>query len=255
MITNPLLYRFLGLKRISELFSALNRESKRPKRGSLSSFPVILAILVSLLPFYSSFLTLYAKRLDITTVFVGIATCLAIVLRNRIGITLKKTTRWKVPFSLTHTAFAIGAIPTVIMLIIAPHSFSHISTNQNIQPVFEVERIPIISVALFILGVSVWAGVTEEIIYRNMLISIIRRWKAIKRPITRNVLAVFVSSAIFALTHLPTWGISLSVAHFGLGVGFGLAYIATGELILPIIFYHIAFDILSLTFSYLSYRF
>jgi hypothetical protein len=50
------------------------------------------------------------------------------------------------------------------------------------------------------------------------------------------------------------WGLTPSLTLTGLGIGFGLAYIAIGELILPLIVYHIIFDALSLSFAFLAYK-
>lgn len=103
-----------------------------------------------------------------------------------------------------------------------------------------------LGIALMVIKVSVWAGLTEEIIFRGMLISILRRWQAFNKQLHRDLFAVIVSAAVFGLSHIFVWGPVMALVLFGLGLGFGVAYIAIGELLLPVVVYHIGFDILSI---------
>ena len=71
--------------------------------------------------------------------------------------------------------------------------------------------------------------------------------RTLSRPACGDVFAVLASGIIFGLAHIPSWGIALSLAITGLGIGFGVAYVANGERLAPLIVYHAVFDICSLT--------
>jgi membrane protease YdiL (CAAX protease family) len=102
-----------------------------------------------------------------------------------------------------------------------------------------------------ILIASLWAGVTEEFIYRGMLISFLRRWRLFSQQRINDLFAITLSGLLFGLSHLAMWGPLMSLSLIGIGIGFGLAYIATGETLLALIIYHILFDALSLSVSFL----
>ena len=104
--------------------------------------------------------------------------------------------------------------------------------------------------AFMALIVAVWAGLTEELIYRGMLISALRRSKFNLSTRRKDSLAIVVSALIFGIGHVPFWGVPMSLAVTGVGVGFGVAYIATGELLVPVILYHIGFDLISILVSH-----
>jgi len=111
------------------------------------------------------------------------------------------------------------------------------------------------NLSTFIVQVSVWAGLTEEFIYRGLLITALRRSPMFgMNQINKDKVAILVSAVIFGFSHYMLWGLPASLTLTGLGLGFGIAYIAIGELILPLIVYHIIFDILSLSFAFLAYK-
>lgn len=250
MIRNPLLRRFLGLDRIALLGEALKANTSALPGHGIGLAEVTLALAIASLPFLSFFARNTNSKLDITTAFVGIATVLAILFRVTRKIPFYHAKEWRRDISLTHTAFAIGCIPAVLIVLIDPEALSHLNATKSAVQVVPGARPSSFGLALFVLKVAVWAGLTEEIIFRGMLISVLRRWQLLRTQRARDTLAVVVSATMFGLSHLPVWGPSLSLALVGLGVGFGAAYLAIGEAIMPLVLYHIIFDVLSLTAAY-----
>ncbi len=250
-INNIHLKKFFAQERVNALLSELNKQSKEFSCKRIGVIRVLLAIFISLLPALSHYLYIYRAEVDITTILVGVATVLSLLFRIRHQIPFSSVKNWNKSLGLTHTAFALGCVPIVILLLISPESLippqASPEGGSSTQP-------SATSVVHFILGVSVWAGLTEEIIYRGLLISVLRRCTIFKDQITRDRMAILLSAVIFGLSHYYLWGPSLSIALIGLGLGFGMAYIAIGELILPLIVYHIMFDVLSLSFAFLAHK-
>ena len=79
-----------------------------------------------------------------------------------------------------------------------------------------------------------------------MLVTALRRIELFATQHQRDLFAIFFSAALFGVCHFALWGPYMAFAVAGLGFGFGLAYIAIGERLLPVIVYHIIFDFLSL---------
>ncbi|MDZ4784494.1 MAG: CPBP family intramembrane glutamic endopeptidase [bacterium] len=250
---NPVILKFLGKDRIKTLLIAIGTTSSIEVRPAISLLRGIIAIFIALLPVFSQYLVIYKDTVDITTVFIGVATCLAVLFRIRHKIPFLAVSNWKTALSLTHTAFALGCIPIVVLLIINPNSFVPVHQNAQVNT-FNAEGPPIVSILFFIFSVSVWAGLTEEIIYRGLVISAIRRCAILGKQITRDRLAILISALLFGLSHYPVWGFPVALSLVGLGIGFGMAYLAIGERVLPLVVYHIAFDILSLSFSYMAHK-
>lgn len=103
-----------------------------------------------------------------------------------------------------------------------------------------------------VIMISMWVALVEEILFRGVLVSILRRWKLISTQRQRDVFATLLSASIFGFAHYATWGPIAAIALVGLGIGFSIAYIANGEQLLPLILYHFAFDLLSISISVYS---
>ena len=251
MIRNQFLIKFLGIARFQELRCALSSESKVSKTPSLGSAHVFLAVMLALLPAISGSLGSLPSDVDITTVLVGTAAVLAVMFRNRVQIPFLAVDNWKRSMHLVHTAFAIGCIPALLLVLFHPEALYLLSkpVQQDSPGVHTV-----IPWWLFVLQVSMWAGFTEELIYRGLLVSVLRRWSALHTQPARDLFAVTLSAFVFGLGHLSSWGPGMSMALVGLGFGLGLAYLAIGERLLPVIIYHILFDALSLSCALFSYR-
>lgn len=242
---------FLAIDRIQALGRAFSTESNISAKPELNSVTVFAAVLLSCLPAFFGFIGQPNSGVDVITIIVGVTAVLAILFRIRSGLEFHSTTRWFTSLSLTHTAFALGAIPAVILFILYPNSLLQVGQNQSVSssssgPLAQAGWYQISS---FVLGVALWAGLTEEIIYRSLLVSVLRRWSGNLPQRQKDILAIVVSAGIFAASHITTWGFLLSFGLFGLGIGLGVAYIAIGERLLPLVLYHAAFDFLSLAFS------
>ena len=249
---SKLLGTFLGLDRIKELFLAYRAETlTKCAFPQISSITVFYAIAVAALPALGFFIKGEVGRLDIATVAIGIATCLAILFRLNTKLSIESIPNWRRALRLTHTAFAFGCIPIVAIVVAFPDSIFQVRDYIAQGEDGGVREVTSSSAIWFVLSVSVWAGLTEEIIYRGMLISALRRWRGIREQWQRDLFAISFSSLMFGLVHLHTWGPIMAIALVGLGVGFGMAYVAIGERLSALIIYHILFDVLSLSASFL----
>lgn len=243
---SKLFRKLLAINRIERLYNTFLEQSRSKPEGSVGTVPVIIAIVIAVLPALAANIELPAKTVDLTTVFVGISTCLAIIYRVKHKIPFHSVKEWTRSFDLTHTAFGLGCIPAVYLAIFHPHALYELGQSTGMSSAGSAQGPSSLEIFMFLLKVSVWAGFTEEFIYRGLLVGVMRRWRLIKNDMLRTLIAIIASALIFSLGHVAHWGILMSVALFGLGLGFGVAYIATGELLLPIIIYHICFDMLSL---------
>ncbi len=251
-MSSPSLKKFIGIDRIGHLLQKFSDQSKTETPVQVSYIGLIVALGISLLPAASHFLEPYQEQIDIVTVFIGTATVLSILFRVRHRIPFLSVTNWRQSLSLTHTAFAIGAIPTAFVLLFSPESLlpPPQMLNSGTEHGIVVDRMWQV-----ILQIAVWAGLTEEFIYRGLLISAIRRSHLLGlSQLKKDKVAVIVSAVIFGFSHYMLWGLPASLTLTGLGIGFGIAYIAIGELLLPLIVYHIIFDALSLSFAFLAYK-
>jgi membrane protease YdiL (CAAX protease family) len=247
-MSETLYRRFLGLDKFRSLFQALAAQRRKAPAPTMGTFGVALAILIAALPLLSFYGSPGDSTVDYSTILVGVAACLGIIYRTKNKIPFLSVEAWKPSLRLTHIAFALGCIPTLFILIFSPQALFHISAPARASGQ-SPNTASLVTIFSFIVGTATWAAVTEEFIYRGLLISVLRRWKAVPDAGIRDALAIIVSALIFGLAHLPSWGPAMSVALFGLGIGLGMAYVAIGELLLPLIVYHIVFDILSLTFA------
>lgn|GEM_PF-1349746 len=254
------LHRFLGVERWRALGEALKAETQLcpvPKQGS---WAVLGSTLVALLPLpfiYLNSVQPSATQLDLPLLVIGVTTLVAILLRGRMQLYYNRVTTWREAFSLTHTAFALGCIPAVLILFFSPELFSQ--QQQFVQeklvtkaPQQISQTMLILQTLLTFLLVALWASVTEEIIYRGLLVSVVRRWDLGMAQKYKDILACVLGGSIFGLAHLPTWGPIAALALVGLGIGFSLGYIANGEKLMPLIVYHFLFDMISMCVSSLG---
>lgn len=247
------LFHLLGVDRIKELYYAYRSETlNKCAYPQLSSITLFYAVLVAALPAFSFFIKDLSVRIDITTVAVGIAVCLAVLFRLNTRLSIESIPDWRQALRLTHTAFAIGCIPIVAIVIAFPDSIYQVRDYVSAADGKSTGMPPVRSAIWFILSVSVWAGLTEEMIYRGMLVSALRRWHGFSQQWQRDLFAVTISSLMFGLVHLYSWGPLMSLALVGIGAGFSMAYIAIGERLSALIIYHILFDALSLSASFFA---
>ena len=249
-ITNRLLKKFLAGERFYALFKAYRTASNTKVRPELPFVALLIAVVLALFPTLAP-LAPNALGLDMTTFFVGLAAAFGLIYRNTHALPFPHVTHWRESLSLTHTAVALGCIPVVALLIIHPQALYVLGTGSDSSGNSQLLAGQG-SKLFFIAKVATWSGLTEEIIYRGCLISIARRFFAEYRH--RDLLAIVLASLLFGIAHLPSWGIPMSLALMGLGVGFGVAYVAIGEKLMPVVIYHILFDCLSLGFAMVSYK-
>jgi len=142
-----------------------------------------------------------------------------------------------------HTAFAIGVIPALFMVLIFRDSFTQgLAVGESSGgPRGGMHG----NILLVILGVSIFAGITEEIIFRGLALSALRRlWHDRS---WRDAASITVSSILFGAFHAVLWGPAVGVALAGIGAGLGAGYVASKERLAAVIVYHSAFDFLSLS--------
>jgi membrane protease YdiL (CAAX protease family) len=246
MIGNQYLRKFLALDRISAVYAALSRQASRAAVPATGNVALLTAFLLACMPLFAHFLSPKDPRLDLVSVLLGSSACLALVLRNRLGIRFTSVSNWRQALGHTHVAFGLGCIPAVVIFLLQPQAAqqigSGISASQSSAP-----STP--EVVLFILAVACWSSLTEELIFRGLLISVLRRWQGLHQQWQRDCAALTLSSLLFGLAHLPAWGPLLSLALVGIGFGLGVAYLAIGERVLPVVIYHLVFNALSLSFA------
>jgi len=243
---NNLIRRLLGLNRFQELAACWNAAGAQDSQPSVSHSTVFVAILVALLPLASAVFASNNSANFIITLAVGCSALFAVVFRLRNGLMFSAVLDWKRSLSLTHTAFALGCIPALIIAFTDVQALSGVH-KEAVTGSTEGQGVPMGSMILWIIQVSLWAGITEELIFRGLVVSVVRRWRIFASQRHRDLLAVILGALLFGLSHLPTWGPAMSLAIVGLGLGFGVAFIATGEQIMPLIVYHVIFDLLSLS--------
>jgi membrane protease YdiL (CAAX protease family) len=242
-------HKILGLDRCQELYAHWCVAGDQRLSPELSSRTVFVGVLVAALPVAAAFLTNTTELQTILTYTVGLATLFAIVFRYRSGILLQSVGSWRDALKITHTAFALGCLPALIVLAFDAEGLTGLRKEEISSSYVQEGRPDRTAILLWILQVSAWAAITEEFIFRGMLVSVLRRWRVIANKPWRDASAVFLSAALFGLAHLPVWGPSLALATFALGLGFGIAFIATGEVVMPLVVYHFLFNTASLSFA------
>ena len=251
--------KFLGTERWRALIAAYKSETQKIASPGLKLDSLIVALLISftpvLLTFWEELRPEGAPPSPLPTLGFGVCTLLALVVRSRLGLPFTKTINWKQSLGLTHTAVALGCIPTVFILILSKtllaerHDTLAKAVGGASNPGAPIGLLGSISI---VLAIAAWVAITEELIFRGTLMSVIRRLKFIKTQKNRDLTAIVASALIFGLAHYMTWGLLPAIALAGLGLGFGTAYIANGEQLVPLILYHFVFDALSIAVSMLS---
>ena len=254
MVKNKYIRRFLAIEQSKELIAAFKAQDKVDLKGKLGRSEMILAIAVAMIPALTLELGKRLGAMHIGVVGIALAVLLSFWLRHEYKIKYKYVQSWKKSFRVTHTAFAAGCIPLLIVFLI---DRDLLYTVEDLKYVTGSQTIPFnpFHRVIFVLKVALWAGITEEVIYRGMLLSILRRVHYFKTQSARNWFAIFVSSIIFACGHVPGWGLGMLFPVLCLGTGLGIAYVALGEKLLPLIVYHIIFDILSIVCYLLGLKF
>lgn len=248
---SPRLRKLLAVDRIELLFQAFSAESK-DDLPPVRWFIVALSLCIGCIPMIVAFPSVLEQLGQNAFIFSGLALCLAIVLRNSARLPFRSVSSWKESLSLTHTAFGLGCIPAVLILCLLPDSAPRLT---DMAPAESAAGSPSeLPLAAFVLQVSIWAAVSEEFVYRALVLACLRRSPAPFSQRKKDVIAIFISAAMFGIAHLPLWGVALSIGATGLGLGFGLAYVASGERLIPLIVYHAIFDILSITATILLLR-
>lgn len=256
MSVSTIFSRLIGSARWQALWAAWKTEAEICPVPLLGTSAVIAALIIGCAPFG----LLYAAGhnpeapTNFPLIVLGVTAAVAIVLRWQMHLSYNRVLSWRTALSLTHTAFALGCIPAVALLCAFPEALlaqrevleSGIAQGSALKP---GALATIVAVSLL---TAVWAAVTEEVIFRGLLVSVLRRWRAIPTQRLRNVVACILSAVLFGLAHLPSWGPVASIALIGLGLGFALGFIANGEKLMPLVVYHFAFDILSISAAVLA---
>mgnify|MGYP005726663039 FL=1 len=246
------LYYLLGITQVRNLLTALKREQQSCPVPILGSFAILLAIAIACLPILAQWARPSDADLDLPTMMIGVATCLALVFRVRVGIKRpQQAYDWKRALSVTHTAFALGCIPAVVIVVIFPDTLSQFAAAKSTAAHSHAPPPSLWDTLSFIAIVAIWAGITEEYIFRGLLVSTLRRWSVLKDCWFRDATAVSFSALLFGVIHMPQWGPLMGVALVGIGAGFSLAYLASGERVTVVILYHIVFDAISLSIAVL----
>ena len=172
---------------------------------------------------------------------------------RRLGLPFPSTRNWKRSLSLTHTAVALGCIPAVLLVLLWPELLAErhdvLTQSMQAQPAPGAAKPPLLYVVAFVLLIAAWVAVVEEVLFRALIVSVVRRWNFLPRQRQRDIAAALISALLFGIAHYVTWGPIASLALIGLGLGFVLAYIANGEQLLPVVLYHFIFDVLSISVS------
>lgn len=262
-IHDTYLHTFLGTSRWKRLAGTLREESGETPLKSLGWEAIVMAFIVSLAPIGISAINSYCAQdlSDLSTITFGIAALLAILFCDRLKRNsplppLSNSTGFfpfKATLSNTHTAFALGCIPAVIILALNPNILAErgdiiqealapapATQQQAATAVFDLSTIPMV------LALTVWVAVTEEYIYRGMLIGSLRRICCLKTQRQRDILAVTTSSIVFGFAHYFSWGLLPALALCGIGAGLGIGFIASRERLATLILYHFLFDSLSI---------
>ncbi|MCC6220157.1 MAG: CPBP family intramembrane metalloprotease [Deltaproteobacteria bacterium] len=252
--------RFIALDRWKALFGELKNQSRQDFDQRLGISAIINAVLISTIPIIFVFLDTYNTRktaMHLPTIAFGTCAVMAIWLKWRYKLShLASTKNYKELLSLTHTAVAAGCIPAVLLMVFAPELLTQRRelVTAAASPLASDAPLSIwalLSSVIIVVLIAAWVAITEETIFRGLLISVIRRANFFAKQSTNDLMAVTLSAMLFGLAHYPTWGIIPTIAMLGLGIGFGIAYIASGERLIFVMIYHFLFDSLSILVSLL----
>lgn len=234
---------FFGIPQWQELLRAVCEPIDASSGRLVLGTPLSLAAIVVVLSVTFFIGKTAAPDFDFPSLALGICTILGILLTQRAGIALFRDDQFFTHLRLVHYAFALGCIPGVLLLLGGEITVPHLSTSDRVIP---SEGASLMSALWFAFLVSAWAAVTEEVLFRATFIGILRRSRWYSGSRTADLFIVFLSASAFGLSHLPSWGVSLAVANFGIGLGLGLAFLACKERLLPLIVYHFLFDFIGI---------
>ena len=241
-----MLAKFVGVERWKILFNALKLEFVKPLSANKNITDAVFALcLCSIGPIIAAFEVRYEANATLySTLGFGISAIFAILFQRSIQRDKGNLTA-KQSFSLTHTAFALGCIPALLVLALDPSLLAKREQLLNASAQGSTVQISKITLLFYISLFALWVAVTEEYLFRGLLISIIRRCASFGSPRIRTGVACLLSSILFGAAHWPLWGAGASLALTGIGLGLSLGYVANGERIWPLIIYHWGFDFLS----------
>ncbi|MCB0324508.1 MAG: CPBP family intramembrane metalloprotease [Bdellovibrionales bacterium] len=253
---DTVLKAFLAVDRWQRLRVALGRQSATCAEPAIGSSVVVAALLLASTPVALTIVDQLTPETSsrLPTIAFGVCAVLGIVLRWRTGLPFFRTHHWRESLGLTHTAIALGCVPAVLVVLFVPELLAQrhdILTEAVSQAQPDVPQMSLFETLASIATIAMWAAVVEEVLFRAMLVSVIRRWRVLPLQRHRDIAAAVTSATIFGAAHYATWGPLASLALVGLGLGFVLAYIATGEQLLPVVIYHFIFDALSIGLSIL----
>lgn len=243
------LKKFIGIDRWALLYRTYHHSSKLKITRDINTYTLLLVIIITFTPILCSIFF----NPNITTIIFGLVCVISILLRNNLNFPeINSYKGIKLDMMLTHTAFAFGCIPAAFLLLLFPETISEhkevishvIKTNRDVSHASASSFLKIFSYIMF---ASIWVAVIEEVVYRGLLLSAIRRWSLLKDSTYRDIFAVSISAIIFGFAHYQSWGLYASLALIGLGTGFGIAYVCTKEKLLALIIYHFFFDFVSLS--------
>jgi membrane protease YdiL (CAAX protease family) len=138
--------------------------------------------------------------------------------------------------NLGTTSLILLAMTYLSVLVICRPEWSPVTLRQSRFP-FLVGTLAIVSGRFLLTSTFSWrtttagivlslvAGVAEEALFRQALFSRIQRYG--------SPLAVVVSAAVFALVHVPFYGVSALPLDFGAGLLFGWQRSVSGTWIIP----------------------
>lgn len=98
-----------------------------------------------------------------------------------------------------------------------------------------------------LLAVTLGAGFGEELLFRGWLFERVRAWFGWARGV--RVATVLLTSALFAVVHLPEQGVPGVQQALVTGLAFGTWFAATGRL-WPVVIAHAAFDVTAVAILY-----
>ena len=141
-------------------------------------------------------------------------------------------------FALTQNAFNLGILYTLPLGVISvvldkiENKFPSLqdvtkATNRSVLALLGGTFKPLVAIITAI-GLGLAAGIGEEMLFRGIL-----QWEINTRFGISNIIAVVSSSVIFGILHAvtPLYAILATLASFY----FGLLYLSTGNLLVPIV--------------------
>lgn len=250
---SSLMHRFLGSARWERLFTTLKIETTTLCEPAISTPALVASLIIAITPVALTLLQHLSPStsVDLPTLSFAVCTILAILMRRWLKLDYHPTVDWRESLSLTHTAFALGCVPAAILIALNPSMF--VERHDILTTAVPLEQTAETNPILFaihaggvVVFLAAWAAVTEEFLFRGLLVSVIRRWRLLRSQRARDILAAVSSAGIFGIAHYPTWGLTAALALGCIGTGFVIGYIANGERLTPLIFYHFCFDTLSI---------